>query len=162
MEKRTWNLLFPLDRGRFSRLGKSFRLWLFDERDWLNLTWLLKWVKSGLNKWRIAFLIIALIYAAFLILNLAYMSAQWDEVVHLDGGLFLLRGNIHQFQAWNSFYPPMYDFLTTGFFALGGASLFMGRLVSVVFSLLSVMLSLSLLTAYTTLKRLCLPVSCLL
>ncbi len=104
----------------------------------MNLTSLLKWVKGGLNKWRIAFLIFAAIYATFLIFNLSYMSAQWDEVVHLDGGLFLLRGNIHQFQAWNSFYPPMYDFLTTGFFAVGGASLFMGRFVSVVFSLLSV------------------------
>jgi len=66
------------------------------------------------------------------------MSAQWDEAVNLNGGLFLLRGNIHQFQAWNSFYPPMYDVFTAGFFAVGGASVYMGRLVSLVFSLLSV------------------------
>ena len=32
----------------------------------------------------------------------------------------------------------MYDIFTAGFFAVGGVSVFMGRLVSVVFSLLSV------------------------
>jgi uncharacterized membrane protein len=66
------------------------------------------------------------------------MSPQWDEVTNLNGGLFLLQGNFHQYLTWNSFYPPMYDIFTAGFFAVGGVSLFVARLVSVAFSLLSV------------------------
>ena len=104
----------------------------------MNLNSLLKWFKGGLNKWRIAFLIFAIVYVAFLLYNLSYMSPQWDEVTNLNGGLFLLRGNFQQYLSWNSFYPPMYDIFTAGFFAVGGVSVFMGRLVSVVFSLLSV------------------------
>jgi len=104
----------------------------------LNLNSLLKWFKGGLNKWRIAFLIFALVYVAFLLFNLSYMSPQWDEVTNLNGGLFLLQGNFHQYLTWNSFYPPMYDIFTAGFFAVGGVSLFVARLVSVAFSLLSV------------------------
>ncbi|MGA3059702.1 MAG: glycosyltransferase family 39 protein [Candidatus Bathyarchaeia archaeon] len=104
----------------------------------MNLNSLLKWFKGGLNKWRIAFLIFALVYVAFLLFNLSYMSPQWDEVTNLNGGLFLLQGNFHQYLTWNSFYPPMYDIFTAGFFAVGGVSLFVARLVSVAFSLLSV------------------------
>jgi 4-amino-4-deoxy-L-arabinose transferase-like glycosyltransferase len=104
----------------------------------LNLNSLLAWFKGGLNKWRIAFLIFAVVYVAFLLYNLSYMSPQWDEVTNLNGGLFLLRGNFQQYLSWNAFYPPMYDIFTAGFFAAGGVSLFMGRFVSVVFSLLSV------------------------
>ena len=104
----------------------------------MNLNSLLKWFKGGFNKWRIAFLIFALVYVSFLLINLSYMSPQWDEMANLNGGLMLLRGNFAQYISWNSFYPPMYDIFTAGFFAVGGVSLFMGRLVSVVFSLLSV------------------------
>jgi len=65
------------------------------------------------------------------------MSMQWDEVTHLNGGLYLLQGNFSSYLNHSSFYPPLYDIFTAGFFAVGGISLFTSRLVSVVFSLLT-------------------------
>jgi 4-amino-4-deoxy-L-arabinose transferase-like glycosyltransferase len=65
------------------------------------------------------------------------MSIQWDEVTHLNGGALLLRGDAQTYFL-NAFYPPMYDLVTVGFFGVGGISVFAGRFVSVVFSLLSV------------------------
>ena len=44
------------------------------------------------HKWRIAFLVFVVIYASLLVLNLGYMSTQWDEMPHLSGGLLLTRG----------------------------------------------------------------------
>ena len=73
----------------------------------------------------------------FLLLNLSYMSIQWDEVTHLNGGMLLLRGNFHDYFSFNAFYPPMYDLFSAAFFSVAGVSVFAGRLVSVVFSLLS-------------------------
>jgi len=102
------------------------------------------WFKKGLNKWRLTFLAFAAAYCLFLvfgfsqILGLAHMSIQWDEVANLNGGLLLLRGNFHQYLSLNTFYPPMYDVFTSSFFAVGGVSVFTGRCVSIVFSLLSV------------------------
>jgi 4-amino-4-deoxy-L-arabinose transferase-like glycosyltransferase len=96
------------------------------------------WLKKEFNKWRLLLLVFIVIYASFLLFNLGYMAIQWDEVTNLNGGLLLLRGNFQQYLSWNSFYPPMYDIFTEGFFAVGGVSVFMGRFVSVVFSLLSV------------------------
>ena len=110
----------------------------------MNLNSLLTWFKGGLNKWRLAFLAFAIVYGFFLVFGvyqmfgLAHMSMQWDEVPNLNGGLMLLRGNFQQYLSFNSFYPPMYDIFTAGFFAVGGVSVFTGRFVSVVFSLLSV------------------------
>jgi len=110
----------------------------------IDLNSLITWFKSGFNKWRLAFLAFAIVYGLFLVFGVyqmfgvAHMSPQWDEVTNLNGGLMLLRGNFQQYLSWNSFYPPMYDIFTAGFFAAGGVSLFMGRFVSVVFSLLSV------------------------
>jgi 4-amino-4-deoxy-L-arabinose transferase-like glycosyltransferase len=95
-------------------------------------------LKNGLSKWRIALLAFLVVYAFFLLLNLSYMAVQWDEVTHLNGGLLLLRGNFHDYFAFNAFYPPMFDLITTAFFGIGGVSVFTGRLVSVVFALLSV------------------------
>jgi hypothetical protein len=102
------------------------------------------WFKKGMNKWRLTFLAFAVAYGLFLvfgfdqIFGLTHMSIQWDEVANLNGGLLLLRGNFHQFLSLNTFYPPMYDVFTAGFFAAGGVSVFTGRFVSTVFSLLSV------------------------
>ena len=79
----------------------------------------------------------AVVYVVFLLLNLSYMSIQWDEVTHLNGGMLLLRGNFQQYFSFNAFYPPMYDLFAAGFFGVAGISVFTGRLVSVVFSLLS-------------------------
>ena len=105
---------------------------------------LITWFRSGFNKWRLAFLVFAVIYGLFLVFGIQQISGlgntsiQWDEVTNLNGGVMLLRGNFHQYLSLNSFYPPMYDVFTAGFFAAGGVSLFMGRFVSVVFSVLSV------------------------
>jgi len=95
------------------------------------------WVKSRLNKWRLAFLVFAVIYASFMLLDLSFMAIQWDEITHLNGGLLLLRGSYQEYFAFNAFYPPMFDIVTTGFFSIAGVSVFAGRLVSVTFSLLS-------------------------
>jgi len=103
----------------------------------LSLSSLSAWLKSGVNKWRLAFLAFAVVYAFFLLLDLSFMAIQWDEITHLNGGLFLLRGRYQEYFAFNSFYPPMFDVITTGFFGIGGVSVFAGRLVAVTFALLS-------------------------
>lgn len=95
-------------------------------------------IKNGFtNKWRLAFLVFAAIYAVCLLLDVSYTAIQWDEITHLNGGMFLLRGNIEQYFSFNAFYPPMYDLLTAGIFGVAGISVFTGRLVAVIFSLLS-------------------------
>jgi 4-amino-4-deoxy-L-arabinose transferase-like glycosyltransferase len=93
-------------------------------------------LKAGLNKWRIAFLVFALSYAVLLLLNLSNMPMQWDEVVHLNSGLYLKQGLYNNFVN-NSFYPPLFDSITMVFYNVFGVSLVSGRLVSVVFSVLS-------------------------
>ena len=93
-------------------------------------------LKVSLNKWRVAFFVFALLYAALLVLNLSNMPMQWDEVVHLNGGLFLKHGLYDNFVN-NSFYPPLFDSITMVFFNVFGVSLVSGRLVSAVFSVLS-------------------------
>jgi len=66
------------------------------------------------------------------------MPIHWDEVSHFNGGMLLLRGNFHEYLNSNAFYPPVYDLFAAGFFFIGGISVFMGRLVSLTFSLLSI------------------------
>jgi hypothetical protein len=77
------------------------------------------------------------IYACLLTLNLGYMSIQWDEIPHLYGGLLLTRGQSQEYMATYGYYPPVYDLLTAGFFNVFGVSATSGRLVAVMFSLLS-------------------------
>jgi hypothetical protein len=89
------------------------------------------------NKWRLVFLAFAIIYALLLLLDLALSPIQWDEITHLNGGVMLLRGQSRTYLEMSSFYPPLFDIVTSGFFKAMGASVFSGRLVSVVFSLLS-------------------------
>ena len=93
-------------------------------------------LKAGLNKWRIAFLVFALFYAVLLVLNLSNMPMQWDEVGQLNGGLLLKLGLYNKFVG-NIYYPPLFESITTVFFNIFGVSLVSGRLVSVVFSVLS-------------------------
>ncbi len=93
-------------------------------------------LKAGLNKWRIAFLVFALSYAVLLVLNLSNMPMQWDEVVQLNGGLFLKLGLYDKFVG-SAFYPPLFSSFAMVFFNVFGVSLVSGRLVSVVFSVLS-------------------------
>lgn len=95
-------------------------------------------MKSNLNRWRATLLIIVVIYAALLTINIANMPALWDEVNHLTGGLHLIRGEIIPYFLTSSFYPPMFNLVTAGYFIVGGASVFTARLVAVTFALLSV------------------------
>jgi 4-amino-4-deoxy-L-arabinose transferase-like glycosyltransferase len=95
------------------------------------------WLKSGFTKWRLLLLVFMVIYACLLSLNLGYMSVQWDEIPHLYGGLLLTRGQSQEYVATYGYYPPLYDILTTVFFHVLGASAASGRLVAVMFSLLS-------------------------
>jgi 4-amino-4-deoxy-L-arabinose transferase-like glycosyltransferase len=103
----------------------------------LRLDSLLALLKTKFNKWRLAFLVFAVIYVYFLIVNLSYMSIQWDEANHLNGGLLLLRGQSQSYLESSSFYPPLFDMVTTGFFAVLGVNILSARLVAVFFSLLS-------------------------
>jgi len=93
--------------------------------------------KRGFDKWQLLFLIFAVVYACALLVNLSYMSIQWDEVSHLNGGLYLLQGDFQRYFSNNAFYPPLFDIFAAGFFSIGGASVLVNRLVSVVFSLLT-------------------------
>ncbi|MGD6809267.1 MAG: ArnT family glycosyltransferase [Candidatus Bathyarchaeia archaeon] len=99
---------------------------------------LLSRVKNGFNRYRVALLVFLIIYAAFLLLNLSKAAIQWDEITHLNGGSFLFRGEYQTYMTLNSFYPPMFDLITMVFFRILGISVFSGRLVAVVFSLLTI------------------------
>ncbi len=99
---------------------------------------LLSRVKNGFNRWRLALLIFLIVYAVFLLFNLSKSAIQWDEITHLNGGSFLLRGEYQTYMGLNSFYPPMFDVVTMVFFRILGISVFSGRLVAVVFSLLTI------------------------
>jgi 4-amino-4-deoxy-L-arabinose transferase-like glycosyltransferase len=65
------------------------------------------------------------------------MAIHWDEINHFNGGLMLIRGQIFRYFLTSSFYPPVFNLFTAGFFAVGGPSVFTGRLVAIAFSLLS-------------------------
>jgi len=93
-------------------------------------------LKAGLNKWRIAFLVFALFYAVLLLLNLSNVPMQWDEVTQLNAGLYLKLGLYNDFVG-NAFYPPLFSSIVTVFYYIFGVSLASGRLVSAVFSVLS-------------------------
>ena len=103
----------------------------------VNLKPLLTRAKNGLNKWRLAFLVFAVVYAVLLLLDLSKAAIQWDEITHLNGGSFLLRGEFQTYIDLSAFYPPMFDTVTMMFFRVLGVSVFSGRLVAVVFSLLT-------------------------
>jgi uncharacterized membrane protein len=96
------------------------------------------WLKTGFNKWRATLLIVIIVYAVFLLLDLGYMSMQWDEMPHLYGGLLLSRGQLPAYVTTYGYYPPLYDLGTTGVFLVFGSSVTSGRLTAVAFSLLSI------------------------
>jgi len=97
-----------------------------------------QWLKTGFKKWRLALLVFLIIYAFFLLLELGYMSIQWDEAPHLYGGLLLKYGRSQEYISNYGYYPPLYDLLTTGYFQTLGATAASGRLVAVTFSLLTI------------------------
>ena len=61
---------------------------------------------------------------------------NWDEVGHLNRAIELKDGLFNNFVR-DSFYPPLFSCFTTVSFYLFGPSLFSARLVSAVFSILS-------------------------
>jgi 4-amino-4-deoxy-L-arabinose transferase-like glycosyltransferase len=97
-------------------------------------------LQLGLGKWHVALLAFLVAYAVLIILNMPGIPMQWDEVNHFNGALLLLRGEFWPYLVINSFYPPLYNLVTTGFFAVLGASLLTGRLVALFFSVLSIFL----------------------
>jgi hypothetical protein len=94
--------------------------------------------ESRFHKIYLAVIFFAIGYAILLSIGLSRMSMQWDEVNHLNGGLLLIRGELWQYALLNSFYPPAFNIVTAAYFALAGASLYVGRLVAVTFSALGV------------------------
>ena len=96
-------------------------------------------LKSRLNRWTLCLIIFAVAYACILAVNLSYSSMEWDEVSHFTGGLLLSRGQLWQWVANNSFYPPAYDTVTAFYYLVGGASVLAGRLVALTFSVLSLL-----------------------
>jgi 4-amino-4-deoxy-L-arabinose transferase-like glycosyltransferase len=97
-------------------------------------------LKNGFNKWRLVLLIFFIVYAVLLLLELGYMSIQWDEAPHLYGGLLLTRGRLQEYISTYGYYPPLYDLLTAGYFGIFGEAAASGRLVAVTFSLLTMWL----------------------
>ena len=93
-------------------------------------------LKTPQNKWRLAFTALAISYFVVLLLNLTNQPFNWDEVTHLNRALELKNGLFHDFVR-DSFYPPLYSAFTTVSFDLFGASVFSARLVSSVFSILT-------------------------
>jgi 4-amino-4-deoxy-L-arabinose transferase-like glycosyltransferase len=89
------------------------------------------------NRWRLALLLILLVYAVFLSLYLDYALVQWDETQHLVGGLQLSRGQFQDYLHF-SYYPPLFDATTALTFGIMGPSLFAARLVALTFGILSV------------------------
>ncbi|MCW3999658.1 MAG: glycosyltransferase family 39 protein [Candidatus Bathyarchaeota archaeon] len=96
-------------------------------------------LKAALTKWRVAFLLFALVYGAVLLLCTQHYPLEWDEVVHLNGALFLQSGNYSSFID-TAFYPPLFDCLTALSFSALGISLFSARLLSVLFGVLALWL----------------------
>ncbi len=94
---------------------------------------------SCFTKWQVAFLAFAICYAVVLLLSLTHLPMEWDEVVHLNGGLYLQNGLYTSFLNNNAFYPPLFDGFTAISFSVFGASLLSARLVTVLFSVLSLL-----------------------
>ena len=99
-------------------------------------SWDISKFKFYFTKWRTIFVVFALIYFAVLLLNLVNQPFNWDEVTHLNRALELRNGLFHDFVR-DSFYPPLFSLFTTVTFDLFGASLFSARLVSALFSVLT-------------------------
>jgi 4-amino-4-deoxy-L-arabinose transferase-like glycosyltransferase len=97
-----------------------------------------QWLKRKPTKWQVAVAVFALTYAVLVTLNLASIPMNWDEATHFNGALLLSRGQVWDFAAINSFYPPLFNVVTAGYYAVLGASVLSGRLVTVTFSVLSI------------------------
>ncbi len=96
-----------------------------------------QFAKKFFNKSRMILLVFTAVYGFSLLINLDYNSIRWDELVHCYGGWQLYHLHILDYLTWNTFYPPMFNLVTAGYFGVGGVSLFNARLVAVTFSLLT-------------------------
>jgi hypothetical protein len=94
--------------------------------------------KWRVSKWRLLFTVFIVIYFIVLVFNLDSMTIQWDEANHLNGALLLAHGRIQLYATTSLFYPPLDDLLIAGFFAITGPSVLAGRLIGVIFAVLSV------------------------
>lgn len=92
--------------------------------------------RTLLDKWRVAFLALAISYGLILLFSLTHYPLEWDEVVHLNGALSLLSGHFVTYIN-NAFYPPLFDGATAFSFNIFGVSLLSARFLSVIFSVLS-------------------------
>lgn len=90
----------------------------------------------GLGRWELLFALFLVAFGVVLSYNLAFKSILWDETPHLYGSLLLSQGRVGEYLGV-TFYPPLFDGITAGFFAVFGAGLWLGRFVSVVFALLT-------------------------
>lgn len=104
----------------------------------MNGTSLTKW-KMLLNRWRLAFAVVALAYLIILLIEMTQHPIQWDEVIHLNAGSYLYFGNYSDFVG-NAFYPPLFDGVIFLSFKTLGVSLFAARAVPMLFSVLSLWL----------------------
>ena len=94
--------------------------------------------KQHFNLWRLAIAVFLVGYFIVLLNELDYSAVVWDEIPHLYSGLILSRGQLQLYIQVEAFYPPLFNLITSTFFRALGADIFAARLVSVVFSVLSV------------------------
>lgn len=94
-------------------------------------------IKCIFTKWRIIFVFFVIIYFLILLLNLTNQPFNWDEVTNLNRALELRSGLFNDFVR-DSFYPPLFSCFTAVSFNIFGSSLFSARLVSAVFSVLTI------------------------
>jgi 4-amino-4-deoxy-L-arabinose transferase-like glycosyltransferase len=92
------------------------------------------------HKYRLMLAAFLIMFAASALYNLGYMSVQWDEMPHLNGGLLLIRGQTWDYMTTYGYYPPLFDLVTTGYFLVFGINEVAGRLVAVTFSVLAIWL----------------------
>jgi len=85
----------------------------------------------------LAFLVVFIVASTY---GLGYMSVQWDEMPHLFGATLLSRGDTWSYMTTYAYYPPIFDAVTTGFFAVFGVNEVAGRLVAVTFAAFSIWL----------------------
>ncbi|MCW8802385.1 MAG: glycosyltransferase family 39 protein [Candidatus Bathyarchaeota archaeon] len=95
-------------------------------------------IKQHFNLWRLAIAVFLVGYFIVLLNELDYSAVVWDEIPHLYSGLILSRGQLQLYVQVEAFYPPLFNLITSTFFRALGADIFAARLVSVVFSVLSI------------------------
>ncbi len=90
------------------------------------------------NRWRLVLSIFLIIYSVILLLDLSYMTIQWDETPHIYGGLLLSRGQFQEYTQAGSIYPPLFDIIIAFYFKILGSSVFSARLVALTFGVLTI------------------------